>query len=133
MTNLEPLCAKYGHRMIRNMNNISIQDQENTVTKALGVLVEGGLYAMCVFLLSCSKKEYGRKILLEDLQGMWRDPGVRILEGAVQTEPSPLLKDVRRVTEDLPRLILTRKITEQALTFARYHAKAGVSMNREEG
>lgn len=133
MTNLEPLCAKYGHRMIRNEGEgISIQDQENTVTKALGVLVEGGLYAMCVFLLSCSKKEYGRKVLMEDIQEMWCDPGVAILENTVQDDASQLLDAVRQVTENLPKLILTRKITEQALTFARYHAKAGVPMNREE-
>jgi hypothetical protein len=130
MTNLEPLCAKYGHRMING--NDRIQDQENIITKALGVLAESGLYAMCVFFLSCSKKKYGKEVLTEHLRQLWQDPGVGILADNIGDDPAILLTEVRRVAENLPTLILTRRITEQALTFARYHAKAGVPMNREE-
>ena len=135
MTNLEPLCAKYGHRMIIKNNKNKIQDQENVITRALGVLMESGLYAMSIFLLSCSKKDYGKKVLTEDLRQLWQDPGVEIVKKDLKIkdgDPAGLLEEVRKVTEDLPKLILARKITEQTLTFARYHAKANVPMNHEE-
>lgn len=133
MTNLEPLCAKYGHRMIKGGGDPGVRDQENVITKALGVLAESGLYAMCVFLLSCSKKEYGREVLTVHLRALWQDPGVGILDRGIDGQPAQLLNAVRRVTENLATLILARKVTEQALIFARYHAKADVPAIHEEG
>ena len=43
MINLEPICARCGHQMI--IDNGKFQEQENVVTKALGVLMENGIYA----------------------------------------------------------------------------------------
>ncbi len=126
MINLEPICARYGHRMIEEENSISLSDQENTITKALGVLVENGLYAMGIYLLSCSKKEYGKKILTTHLAELWKEPGLNLLPANTSATPAAVLTGVQTITEKLPSLILARKVTEQALTFARYHAKAGV-------
>lgn len=126
MINLEPLCAKYGHLMISEGHDASIKEKESTITKALGVLTENGLYAMCVFLLSCHKKNYGRWLLTDPLLKLWKEQGLNLLAANVSDKPAPILGGVRKVAEDLPKLILMRKVTEQALVFARYHAKAGV-------
>lgn len=125
MNNLEPLCAEYGHLIVSKSAPAELKDQENVVTKALGVLIENGLYAMSVFLLSCNKKEYG-KTVLEKLHELWTDPRLNLIRSRNQRSPRNILEDVRTVTESLPRLILARKVTEQALTFARYHAKADI-------
>ena len=126
MINLEPICAKYGHQMIAPFPKTATKDQENVVTKALGVLAESGLYSMCIFLLSCQKKDYGGWILSKQLLNLWKEPGLNILDARVEPKPDQILDAVRKVTEDLPRLIIVRKVTEQALIFARYHAKSGV-------
>jgi len=129
MINLEPICARYGHRMIEGDGSISMSDQENTITKALGVLLESGLYAMCIFLLSCNKKRYGEQVLKKHLVALWKEPGIEILAETISKDSSisDILTGVQQTTESLPLLILTRKVTEQTLTFARYHAKAEVS------
>ena len=134
MINLEPLCAKYGHRMIRP-SGIKISEQENVITKALGVLTENGIYAMCINLLSCNKKKYGKSILIEDLQALWRENQLNLIHGRqpVTNNPAVLLEQVRNIAENLPHLILAKRVTEQALTFARYHAKADIAMQPAGG
>jgi hypothetical protein len=131
MLNLEAICSRYGHCMINELEKL--EDQENTITKALGVLSENGLYAMCVFLLSCNKKEYGTEILTKHLRGLWQEDGIEIIARDLDSDPARILHAVQKVSEELPRLILARKVTEQALIFARYHAKAGVPNISEEG
>jgi hypothetical protein len=128
IVNLEPICAKYGRKIIIKDNKIKIKDQENIINKALGVLAENGLYAMAVFLLSCHKKEYGKKVLTDFLYELWSDNKVQLIDKKnFQNDPAELLTAVRKITESLPKLILARKVTEQALIFARYHAKAEIT------
>ena len=131
MINLEPICARYGHQMI--IDNGKFQEQENVVTKALGVLMENGIYAMCIFLLSDKNKksEYKKEIFTKHLREMWQEPGLDILPEDISDDSTTLLVNVRKITEDLPKTILTRKVTEQALTFARYHAKAEIAVSDE--
>jgi hypothetical protein len=128
IVNLEPICAKYGRKIIIKDNKIKIKDQENIINKALGVLAENGLYAMAVFLLSCHKKEYGKKVLTDFLYELWSNNKVQLIDKKnFQNDPAELLTAVRKITESLPKLILARKVTEQALIFARYHAKAEIT------
>ena len=128
IVNLEPICAKYGRKIIIKDNKIKIKDQENIINKALGVLAENGLYAMAVFLLSCHKKEYGKKVLTDFLYELWSNNKVQLIDKRnFQNDPAELLTAVRKITESLPKLILARKVTEQALIFARYHAKAEIT------
>ena len=128
IVNLEPICAKYGRKIIIKDNKIKIKDQENVINKALGVLAENGLYAMAVFLLSCHKKEYGKKVLTDFLYELWSNNKVQLIDKKnFQNDPAELLTAVRKITESLPKLILARKVTEQALIFARYHAKAEIT------
>lgn len=122
MLNLEPICARFGRRIIDGRE--ALKDQENTITKALGVLAENGIYAMCVFLLTCKEENYGRRVLTIHLAGLWQELG---LINCGQHNAAAMLTQVgETIANDLPRLILARKVTENALVFARYHAKAEI-------
>ncbi len=135
--NLEAVCAKYGFE-IANSGNLAPTDKENVINKALGVLAENGFYALSVFLLSCSQPSSGKE------QPHYGTEVERILVRMLASEKLGLilgkdrgvaeLQELRGVTEDLPRLILARRVTEQALTFARYHCKAKAREDkRKEG
>lgn len=123
ITNLEPLCARYGRRMVTN--DYEIKKQENILTKALGVLSENGIYAMSVFLLSCHEKEYGKNLFNTHLRTLWTDQEIGLLSPQ-NNSVAALLTAVQEMTGDLHKLILSRELTEQSLVFARYHAKAEI-------
>ena len=122
MLNLEPVCARFGRQIIDGQE--PLKDQENTITKALGVLAENGLYAMSVYLLTFKERSYGERVLTSHLAGLWQELG---LINCGQYDASEMLTQVSgTIADDLPRLILARKVTENALVFARYHAKAEI-------
>lgn len=153
LVNLEPLCARYGMHLvdqeklsgyasklpdrehtIAELKAIKLTDKENIITKALGVLVENGIYAMTVFLMTCNKPLYGGFLLCE-LAALLADKDAALLadkDAALLPDKKwenkdgllELLKAMRSLTEDLPRLLLARRMLEGALTFARYHCKA---------
>ncbi|MBO4793213.1 MAG: hypothetical protein J5556_01435 [Deltaproteobacteria bacterium] len=119
--NLEPLCADYGMDFVDCDAQTKVTDKENVINKALGVLVENGFYAMSVFLLSCNQARYGEQVF-DKLMDMLRDERLSLTRS--RNRRNEALPDIRAITMDLPKLILARKVTEQALTFARYHCKA---------
>jgi hypothetical protein len=100
-------------------------DVDNTVTKALGVLQENGVYACMLFLASRPKVERPRADvvmdemlnLLDSLGFDWGKPSSLNAEA--------VLKHVSdKVTCDLERLLLAKETLEQMLIYARYGAKA---------
>lgn len=122
--NLEPLCAKYGMDAINDPTDLD--DKENVVTKALGVLVENGIYAMTVFLISNTKSKKNCEHILQTLAKSLADQDIKLLAKAdwSKDEFFELLEAMRGITNDLPKLLLARRVLEATLTFARYQAKA---------
>ena len=120
--NLEPLCAEYGMEIV-NRTQKKVTDKENLINKALGVLVENGIYAMHIFLLSYKDKEfnYGEEVF-DIMQQLLIHPDLNLLQKKGKRTDG--LKNVRELTRDIPKMILARKVLEQTLTFARYHCKA---------
>ncbi len=95
---------------------------ENSVTKALGVLQENGVYACFLYVLA-KEKENGRVMidvmldLLEDLPFEWQRPAT--------TDAQAVLAHISdKVTTDLEKLLMAREVLEQMLIYARYGAKA---------
>ena len=141
IVNLEPLCASYGMKIVDEYpaaTLIKTTDRENVITKALGVLVEKGIFAMTVFLMTDKQKDYGKHVLVT-LATMLADDRLELLpknwmknddlptdwqRRSRGDELLPLLEGMRKITEELPRLLLARKVLEETLTFARYHCKA---------
>ena len=120
MINLEPLCAEYGMKLV-DVNRVN--DCKNVINKGLGILVENGFYALAVFLLSCKEKDYGKEVL-RILMEMLCDERIGLMKSHFSNIVESDLGAIREVTEDLPRLMLARRLAENALTFGRYHCKA---------
>lgn len=121
--NLDRLAAQHAQAIISRTTDKKASEVDNTVTKALGVLQENGVYA-CFLYLRAKEGENGpgvvEKEMLDLLDGLgfgWGKP----------TENS--LKEVlsyisEKVTVDLERLLLAKETLEQMLIYARYGAKA---------
>jgi hypothetical protein len=123
-SNLDRLAAQHAQAIIRRTSDKKAAEIDNTVTKALGVLQEDGVYA-CFLYLKAKEKENGDIVvdemlnLLDGLDFGWGKP------------PSNAADDVlRHITEKvtntdhLERLLLVKEILEQMLIYARYGAKA---------
>jgi hypothetical protein len=124
MANIDRLAAQHAQSIITNTKNQKASDIENTVTKALGVLQEDGVYACFLYLLA-KEKANGQAVvqemlnLLQELGFGWNKPQKDDLTSSV------ILKHITdNVTQDLERLLLTKEILEQMLIYARYGAKA---------
>ena len=130
LVNLDPRCARTGLDLVClqkfSKQDIKLTDRENVITKALGVLVENGIYAMTVFLMTSNKPKYD-EFVLRGLAALLADKDAALLPDKKWESKDGLLElldAMRSLTEDLPRLLLARRILEGALTFARYHCKA---------
>ncbi|WP_448560973.1 hypothetical protein [Trichothermofontia sp.] len=123
LINLDSLAAQYAQDIVKKANS----EIETTVTKALGVLQEDGVYACFLYLLA-KEKENGRVVvdemlsLLEKLGFGWQKP---LKNGEPDLSANVVLKHVSdHVTQDLERLLLAKETLEQMLIYARYGAKA---------
>ncbi len=120
--NLDRLAAQHAQEIIRRTQSQKASDVDNTVTKALGVLQENGVYACFLYLLA-KEKENGSVVveemlnLLDGLGFGWGKPE--------NLSPDKVLSHIsEKVTADLERLLLAKETLEQMLIYARYGAKA---------
>ncbi len=119
--NLDQLAAKYAQEVIKNSKDIDI---ENTVTKALGVLQENGVYACFLYLLAKENEKVEKVVvnnmlgLLDELNFGWGKPN------NPSDNKEVLEYIINKVTVDLERLLLAKETLEQMLIYARYGAKA---------
>jgi hypothetical protein len=115
--NLDLSCAKAGQEMVEIE-----MDLEKTITDALAVLEEQGVYAMFLYLKAKGKNEGGhiQRKLFDFLKTTPKNNPL-IPEG----EDSNVLDAVQKYwAEDLDRLLFARDLIRQTLVYARYHAKA---------
>lgn len=122
--NLDRLAAMHAQAIVDKTKDKKASEVDNTVTKALGVLQENGVYACFLYLLA-KEKDNGRVVIaemLDLLDGLgfgWGKPEDR--------SPEKVLRYVSdTVTVDLDRLLLAKETLEQMLIYARYGAKARV-------
>ena len=123
---LDWLAAHHAQEVIKGIDPKDAGDMDNTVTKALGVLQENGIYACALFLKSRPKAEQDRAetvmreilALLDELGFGWGQPSSNSAADVLQ-----YISD--QVTGDkLERLLLAKETLEQMLIYARYGAKA---------
>lgn len=120
--NLDRLAAQHAQNIIRHTAGKKASEVDNTVTKALGVLQENGVYACFLYLLA-KEKENGCVVveemlsLLDGLGFDWGKPN--------NSSPEEVLRHISdKVTVHLERLLLAKETLEQMLIYARYGAKA---------
>ncbi|MEI6414584.1 MAG: hypothetical protein WCP34_10035 [Pseudomonadota bacterium] len=129
MIALEPLCALAANTMSNGSGQP--KESENTITKALMVLSEQGLYAFGLFLATRKRKqdEEPAKAIHRAVCDLLAKAGLAPVE---KTNSWPdyyrELTQQREGKENeataLRRVLLTKQVVEMALTYGRYHAKA---------
>lgn len=117
VSNLDAACATLGHEL--GTSGQKPKDTENSLTKALGVLEEQGVYAMFLYL-HAREKEFGKstskklmEFLRQNVPGNW--------SADKDNEP---FGDLQDLAKNLDNLLFARDLLHQALVYARYHAKA---------
>ncbi len=118
--NLDYQAAAHAQKLLKK-GGANAKDFENSLTKALGVLQENGLYA-CFLYLYAREKDNGEKLAAEMLALL---RGLRLPappEGA--NRETVLQRLANDLTTDLSALLLAHQALERMLIYARYHAKA---------
>lgn len=119
--NLDQRCAKYGWQIAEQVHNAIGKQAENHITKSLGVLQEDGVYAFFLYQASRGSREKpGADKLTDQASAFLREAGIKGFEDT--TNPLQAVRD--RLANDLDQLLLAKRLLEQALIYARYHAKA---------
>ncbi len=119
--NLDQLCAKYGWQIAEEVHKAIGKNAENHITKSLGILQEDGVYAFFLYQESRGAREKpGAYKLQEQVTFFLEDAGIE----AFQNTSDPLAAVRERLAGDLDQLLFAKRLLEQALIYARYHAKA---------
>jgi hypothetical protein len=121
MKNLDFLCMQAAQTMVAGAGEKTAK--ENLATKALGVLLQNGPYGMVLYL-QVQKKD-------KDLAAEFREQLLTLIRDAV-IEPAPpssgnfseITKWLQKIAATLDTYLFVKRLWQQTLTYARYHAKA---------
>jgi hypothetical protein len=113
MQNLDVECAKLG-RELAQLDRVD----DKTLTSALGVLEEQGVYA-CFLFLNAQGKDAGRNVSSKLAAFLQKIPAESPLLGN-----GDLFNALQALAGDLDKLLFARDLLRQALVYGRYHAKA---------
>lgn len=116
--NLDAACAKLGAQLAASGN----KDTENSITKALGVLEEQGVYALFLYL-HAREKQWGETTSRELAAFLREQPSTQNALLGTDTSDEPF-KALQALAGDLDKLLFARDLLHRALVYARYHAKA---------
>jgi hypothetical protein len=114
--NLDTACAKLGAKLASPGN----KDTENSITKALGVLEEQGVYALFLYL-HAREKQWGQSTSKELATFLRQQPST---QNAILGTNNDLFAGLQQLAADLDKLLFARDLLHRALVYARYHAKA---------
>jgi len=119
--NLDQLCAKYGWLIAEQVHGAIGKQAENHITKSLGVLQEDGVYAFFLYQASRGQREKpGSDKLRDQAKELLKEARIKSFENAA--DPLAAVRD--HLAGDLDQLLLAKRLLEQALIYARYHAKS---------
>ncbi|HZS70378.1 MAG TPA: hypothetical protein VFA13_00945 [Candidatus Acidoferrum sp.] len=113
MQNLDVECANLG-RALAQLDKVD----DKTLTSALSVLEEQGVYA-CFLFLNAQGGPGGRKVSGELAKFLQKVPKESPLLGN-----GDLFTALQALAGDLDKLLFARDLLRQALVYGRYHAKA---------
>ncbi|HLG97828.1 MAG TPA: hypothetical protein VKX49_16055 [Bryobacteraceae bacterium] len=113
MQNLDVECAKLG-RALTQLDKVD----DKTLTSALSVLEEQGVYA-CFLFLHAQGKDAGQRVSGKLADFLRKTPVESPLLGN-----GDLFTALQTLAGDLDKLLFARDLLRQALVYGRYHAKA---------
>ena len=113
MQNLDVECANLG-RALAQLDKVD----DKTLTSALSVLEEQGVYA-CFLFLNAQGGPGGRKVSGKLAKFLQNIPEESPLLGT-----GDLFNALQALAGDLDKLLFARDLLRQALVYGRYHAKA---------
>jgi len=124
MTVLDLKCASYGEEIIRRINKPAEKNKiMSMVNRALGVLMEDGLYAFALYTKSemgnNRAEELTAKYLYEKTHALLKDRDISLI-----TNTDYLLAIRGELGNSVDKLLLAKELVERTLVYARYHAKA---------
>ncbi len=111
--NLDAACARLGHKLGTSEKP---KDTETSITKALGVLEEQGVYAMFLYLHARDKGEFSQALM-----SFLCSDDVKLLDAQAKDEPFGALQ---ALAKNLDNLLFAKDLLHKVLVYARYHAKA---------
>jgi hypothetical protein len=119
--NLDQLCAQFGWKIAYQVHQAISKQAENHITKSLGVLQEDGVYAFFLYQESRgSREKEGAEKIKNCARELLKEANITGFQNS-----NDLLQAVRdHLANDLDQLLLAKRLLEQALIYARYHAKA---------
>lgn len=117
--NLDAACAKLG----AELGCAGSKDTENSITKALGVLEEQGVYALFLYL-QATKKEWDQTMSNKLKSFLEENPTTQNALLDPTTKSTDLFSALHTLARDLDKLLFARDLLHRALVYARYHAKA---------
>lgn len=123
MKNLDFLCMQAAQAMVAGAGEKTAK--ENLATKALGVLLQNGPYGMVLYLQVQKQKKD------KDIAAEFREQLLTLIRNAV-IEPAPpssgnfseVTKWLQKIAANLDTYLFVKRLWQQTLTYARYHAKA---------
>jgi len=119
--NLDQLCAQFGWEIADEVHQAIGTQAENHIIKSLGVLQEDGVYAFFLYQASRGRREKaGAEKLQDQARELLKEAGIKSFGNA----SDPLQAVREHLAGDLDQLLLAKRLLEQALIYARYHAKA---------
>lgn len=126
--NLDRLCAQCGWEMARQVYEALKKNAENHITKSLGVLQEDGVYAFFLYQVSRGERERkGAKTLSKQAHDLLKSadiPPFSTVADSLEAIRGNKNNHITGLSDDLDSLLLAKRLLEQALIYARYHAKA---------
>jgi uncharacterized linocin/CFP29 family protein len=119
--NLDYLTAKHAQKVV---SHESVEGMENSVSKALGVLQEHGVYGSFLYLLA--KEDNNGKILVTEMIDLLHKAGFLYDEGKKPEKTKDILDHIINTVSNasLQRLLFARELIEQMFIYVRYGEKA---------
>ena len=116
--NLDQLSAKKGFELA-DKNAGNAKEFERTVTKALGILIEDGLFAYAIWLESEDERD-----IIDSSFDLLKDRA-NLIVGNYENSKEKLRKAIlKEIASNIQKTLLTRQLLERMLVYARYRAKA---------
>lgn len=124
--NLDQLCARYGYEIAQEVHNALKKGADNLITKSLGVLQENGVYAFFLYQNSRGQREKpGAEKIKEQAHALLKTAEIRPFDTEMDALKAVRGGDgVSGLASQLNDLLLAKRLLEQTLIYARYHAKA---------